>query len=291
MQGIDFLIVPDQTFKLTNSVLLKEDISFAESLYKSSIERSGSGSAEKSFSKIVHMFNDRSIRLLSSSSSFAHDPSVFEKIVLKTHKTKKKEAQSWSQSPENKNPNVVQPHNHENTLNIVETKKNEFRNLYEFLNCKRWSLLSMSDFQHMLDVFESDTLDWHVKKGFKTTNNPHSTHFIVTSFSGKWKKDLKMNSHSFPYMHSSQCFDVLKVNFDAPIGTSIFQTQQEKEMAGINWAKLLNKYESQLFQLKKIPPCRSQFEEQEPISNHINCTIWGIKYYRFFEHINSEHHK
>jgi hypothetical protein len=35
-------------------------------------------------------------------------------------------------------------------------------------------------------------------------------------------------------MNSSKSFDVLKINFDAPIGTSIFQTNQEKEMAGIN---------------------------------------------------------
>ena len=93
-QGIDFMVIPDQAFKLTNSTLLKEDAKFAESLYKASIERSEGGSAEKSFSKIVHMFNDRSLRLLSSSSSFAHDPSIFDKIVLKTQKSKKKEAES-----------------------------------------------------------------------------------------------------------------------------------------------------------------------------------------------------
>lgn len=290
-QGIDFLVVQDQAFKLTNSVLLKEDVAFAESLYKPSLERSGSGSAEKSFSKIVHMFNDRSLRLLSSSSSFAHDPSIFENIALKSQKAKKKSLQSVNQSPENKDPNVSNLQEPESITSIQENKSTEFRNLYEFLNCKRWSIVSMSDFQHMLDVFESNTLEWHIKKGFKPLSSSHQTHFVVTSFTGKWKKDLKQNAHSFPYIPLTKSFDVLKINFDAPIGTSIFQTYQEKEMAGINCAKLLNKYESQLFQLKKAPTCRSRFDEQEPISNHINCTIWGIKYYRFFEHISSEHHK
>jgi hypothetical protein len=184
-QGIDFLVVQDQAFKLTNSVLLKEDVAFVESLYKASLERSGSGTAEKSFSKIVHMFNDRSLRLLSSPSSFARDPSLFEKIALKPHKNKKADSPTSIQSPENADPNVASLQNPENIVSTAQSKSSEFRNLYEFLNCKRWSIISMSDFQHMLDVFESNSLEWHIKKGFKPLSSSHQTHFVVTSFSGK----------------------------------------------------------------------------------------------------------
>lgn len=76
-----------------------------------------------------------------------------------------------------------------------------------------------------------------------------------------------MNSHTFSYRTETHTFDILKINLDAPEGTSIFQTSQEREMAEQNYMKLMHKYENQIYRLKETPQCRSTIEEQEPIQN------------------------
>lgn len=102
-KGINFLVVADQTFKLTNATLLKEGAIFTEAVTLKN--KLGKNSAEKSFSQIKKVFNDRSLRLLSSSSGFHHNPAKFCR-------------------------DIVPSPNKEQMPNV------EFRNLFEFLNHK-----------------------------------------------------------------------------------------------------------------------------------------------------------
>ena len=261
-KGINFLVVSDQTFKLTNAVLLKEGAIFTDSVSNDPHKSSGKNSAEKTLSKAKQVFNDRSLRLLSSSSGFAHDPSKFCKGILPSPK-KEKEVQQ----------NV------------------EFRNLYEFLNCKRWNLITVSDLTHKLDLLESDYIDWHVYKGFKPSPSREAAHIVLTSFSGKWKKEMQMNAHTFQFNPKINKYDVSKLNLEAPDGTSIFQTAIENEIAETNYVKLMNKHEGNVHRLKQLPPCRSQIEEQVPVQGSSTCTICNMKYYNYFDHVNSPHHR
>jgi hypothetical protein len=59
------------------------------------------------------------------------------------------------------------------------------------------------------------------------------------------------------------------MNLDAPEGTSIFQTNAEKSMAINSYAKLMNKYQSQIYDLKAQKSCHSEFEEQKPVNNNL----------------------
>ena len=252
-KGINFLVVSDQVFKYTNSTLLKEGAIFTEIGHD---QKPGKSNPEKSFSKIKEVFNDRSLRLLSSSSGFAHNPNKFCKALV----------------PQKDKPN------------------SEFRNLYEFFNCKRWNLISMSDLNYKLDMFESDFLKWHVRKGFKTLPGREKGNLLVTSLTNKNHKDLGLCSHTFQFNLKINSVDVSKINLEAPDGTSIFQTSYENEMAEQNFSKLMNKHQGNVHRLKQIPSCLSEIEEQHPIAGTINCTIWGMKVYRYIEHVTSPHH-
>lgn len=217
-KGINFLVVSDQVFKYTNNCLLKEGAIFTEAVQE---QKCGKASAEKSFSKIKEVFNDRSLRLLSSSSSFAHNPEKFCNAIL---------------TPAKK----YQP----NT---------EFRNLYEFFNCKRWNLVSISDLTHKLDILESDSIDWHIEKGFHPPTSKEGAHIVLTSLREKHGKEPIIHSHSFHYNPKINKHDVSKMNLEAPDGTSIFQTHAENEMAEQNFAKLMNKHQGNVHKLKQIP--------------------------------------
>lgn len=87
------------------------------------------------------MFNNRSYRLLSSSTGFAHNPSKFEKTLCQTPKRKKKREQNAEGSQDVKMEEVEfeTPQNKPKSPKQLSDPKQpkhatEFRNLYEFLN-------------------------------------------------------------------------------------------------------------------------------------------------------------
>lgn len=89
---------------------------------------------------------------------------------------------------------------------------------------------------------------------------------------------MLQNHHSFLYNPKINAPDVSKMNLDAPEGTSIFQTAHEKGMAEENYAKLMNKHESNVYRLKQIPICRSEIEEPQPISQETpQCSVCKVK--------------
>lgn len=111
-----------------------------------------------------------------------------------------------------------------------------------------------------------------MEKGFNPSSKD-APHIILTHLTGKCKKDMKMNSHTFQFNPKINKHDVSKMNLDAPEGTSIFQTAAENEMAQENYVKLMHKHENNLHRLKQIPPCRSEIEEQYPVSGTDMCSI------------------
>lgn len=213
-KSINFLVVSDQTFKMSNKSLLQEGAILDEA--GPSENNICENTAENQLQNCKEFMNDRSIRLLSSSSCLGSDR---KKI---TEELKK----------------IAQP-------------KPEFNNLFEFLNCKKWNLVSVSDLEYKLNLLESSTLEWHLDKGFNARNK-NAAHFIAT----KMKRGLDekgMHHHTFQFNNKINRYDVSKLNLGAPEGTSIFQTSQENEMAIENYVKLLSKHESNVHDQMRIP--------------------------------------
>lgn len=119
-KGIDYLVVTDQIFKYSNKKLLEEAAIFTEA-----------GSEENNSAQVRQMFNDRSLRLLSSTPAIATDShNQVEDFKLTPCKQKQENA--------------------------------EYNNLFGFFNCKNWNLISITDLSYKLDLLESDSLDWHI---------------------------------------------------------------------------------------------------------------------------------
>lgn len=100
-----------------------------------------------------------------------------------------------------------------------------------------------------------------------------------------------MNSHTFQFNPKINRYDVSQLCLDAPEGTSVFQTQFERETATEHYAKLMNKHQSNIAGLKQLPPCLSEINEQEPLSKANSCAVCNCRIYNYFEHVNSTTHK
>lgn len=294
---INFLVVPDSIFRLTNSQMLKEDSEFFKSLDNSSNYWSAKSSAEKSLTNIKNTWNERALRLMSSSPSFAHNPAQFEKELWKTPQKKKKREEIKNNDSEYKlsSSGLQTPENNERSIERYSDPKqskhrDDFKNLFEFLNWKRWNLVTYESLSRKLDIILSNSINWHIEKGFQEIYSG-ARHMILTAFNNKSKKGMKQNFHTFPYNSAMKAYDVNKLNLDAPEGTSIFQNENERTIAEENYAKLMNKYQSSLFEMRQLKSCKSEFFEQEPLTTNYTCTIWNIKYYTIFEHWASAHHK
>ncbi|CAI2363425.1 unnamed protein product [Moneuplotes crassus] len=256
-KSISFLVVSDQTFKLSNKSLLQGGAFLDEA--GPSENNLCENRAQQSITQCKEFLNDRSLRLLSSSSSFGNDP----KTIMKGFKSVSSK-----------------------TIN----SKPEFNNLYEFLNCKRWNLITVSDLEYKLNILESSTLDWHIDRGFAAKRSKEAAHFVITKIIMR-RDERCMHSHTFQFNPKINKYDVSKMNLEAPEGTSIFQTAQENEMAIENFVKLLSKHESNVHNLGQVPSCHSQIEEQQPLNCPTMCTICEVKAFDYQAHLNSSTHK
>ena len=294
-KSVNFLVVPDAVFSLTNSQLLKDDWDFAESVEQSSKHCSAKSSAEKSLTNIRRNCNDRSFRFLSSSTSFAHNPKVFEKQLCKTPQKKNKRDDSSNNTPVAKidSSYLRTPENQQKTPERYSDPKEykykeDFKNLFEFLNCKRWNILTYSALGQKLDILQSDFVDWHIDRGFRPFCK-EAAHMVLTAFSSNIKRSNRQHSHTFAYIIKSKSYDVHKTNLEAPDGTSIFQTESEHIKSVNNYAMLMNKYQGQVFNLKKAKETKTEFLEQEPVQNKF-CTICGANYVSIHKHLKDEEH-
>lgn len=297
--AIDYRSHPNDAFySLTNSQLLKENSDLVESLENSSKHCSAKSSTEKSLTNIRKTWNDRSFRLVSNSSGFAHNPGIFEHSLCKTpQKSKKKRDESLDQTPdvnmaksqqENSDPMDKTPERYSAPKQYRH--REEFKNMFEFLNSKRWHLVTYGDLNYKLDWLQSSSIDWHIEKGYAPYNR-RSAHIVVTAFNQKVSRTLRQNSHVFAYRREFEDYDISKINLDAPDGTSIFQTENERILAENNYAKLMNKYQSQIYNLNKKMDCKRQFLEQMPVSANTTCTIWNVRFSDIFTHMESDLHK
>lgn len=248
-KGIDYLVVTDQIFKYSNKKLLEEAAIFNEA-----------GSEENNSTQVRQMFNDRSLRLLSSTPAIASDShNQVEDFKLTPCKQKQENA--------------------------------EYNNLFGFFNCKNWNLISVTDLSYKLDLLESDSIDWHINWGFDAAPIKTAAHFVLTEIKKNRGKERKMHSHTFQYNPKIGKFDVSRLNLESPEGTSVFQTQHEYDMAVENFAKLMNKYENNIHRLKQLPLWLSEIEEQMPIPATIMWSVWKFRVYNYFEHVRSTNHR
>jgi hypothetical protein len=247
-KGIDYLVVTDQIFKFSNKKLLEEAAIFTEA------------GSEDTSTQIHQMFNDRSLRLLSSSPSLVKDTSSkVEDVKLTPCKQKQENA--------------------------------EYDNLFGFFNCKNWNLISVTDLVYKLDLLESDHIDWHINWGFNPSPIKTAAHLVLTELKKPRGKERKMHAHTFQFNPKIVKCDVSRLNLEAPEGTSVFQTQHEYDMAVENFAKLMNKHENNIHRLKQLPLWHSEIDEQMPIPATIMWSVWKFRVYNYFEHVRSTNHK
>jgi hypothetical protein len=90
-KGIDYLVVTDQIFKFSNKRLLEEAAIFTEAGPE---ENKNNNCAQNTSTQIRNMFNDRSLRLLSSSPSLVNGtPNKVEDVKLTPCKQKQENAE------------------------------------------------------------------------------------------------------------------------------------------------------------------------------------------------------
>lgn len=111
-RGIDFLVVSNQVFKMSNDDLLKSSAIFREAGQHERANSQNRGGGKSS--EIRQVFNDRSLKMLVSSGSPENEQNTCMNAIGMTPKKKMK---------------------HEY----------DFKSLFEFMNNKSWNLVSVSD--------------------------------------------------------------------------------------------------------------------------------------------------
>ena len=90
-------------------------------------------------------------------------------------------------------------------------------------------------------------------------------------------------------------FDIPHQNIRAPLGTSIFQLQKEREFAEQNQRFLNKKYlENLTKQSKKLTPAEKRpkyIEEPKPGPSHVICAVCREQFTDYYTHIFSARHK
>jgi hypothetical protein len=140
-------------------------------------------------------------------------------------------------------------------------------------------------------MFESDFVDWHIAKGFDPKPSRTAAHLILTSLKPNRKSPMRMNSHTFQYNPKINGYDVSQLCLEAPDGTSVFQTQFERDTATEHYVKLMHKHQSNLVSLQQLPQCLSEIPEQEPVNKNSTCAVCGVRFYNYFEHVKCSSHK
>lgn len=90
-------------------------------------------------------------------------------------------------------------------------------------------------------------------------------------------------------------YDIPSFNLKAPLGTSIFQLQKEREFANQNHPYLTQKYKDNIAALNSIKPKNERnphfIEEPKPGANHVICAVCREQFRDYHEHIFSQRHK
>lgn len=145
-----------------------------------------------------------------------------------------------------------------------------------------------------VSCFRPGTQTAHMaSQGNATTRSSfaHESHFF-TANTAQQQQMLKMSLG--PGVHVGK-FDVPHFNLSAPMGTSVFQLQKEREFAQKNFKALSKKYCDSLAALEEQEgpnAKRPQFiEEPKPGPAHVVCAICREQFTDYYQHIYSARHK
>ncbi len=119
----------------------------------------------------------------------------------------------------------------------------------------------------------------------------HECHFFQSSSIAQ-QQSLKMNLGPGVYVGK---YDIPHFNIRAPLGTSIFQLQKEREFADQNQRFLNKKYfENLTKQSAKLTPAEkrpTKIEEPKPGPTHLICAVCREQFTDYYQHIFSQRHK